>query len=637
MEMKPNVEDKVDVQYSDVETGKEDEKEDEIEREQWIGKADFVLALIGFSVGLGNIWRFPYLCYKNGGGAFLIPYFIMLLGAGAPLLILEVGLGQFMSQGGITAWLICPLFQGIGYANTVIVQWLNIYYIVILAWAFFYMFHSFTAKLPWETCGNWWNTPACVDDYISSSNSSGLNSTLDVNATRVASVVEFWERKALKLSDGIEDMGSMNWPMAGCLLVAWITVYLCVFKGVKSTGRVVYFTATFPYVLITILCIRAVTLPNAIEGIIFYLKPDVERLKDSQVWIDAGTQIFFSYSIGLGTLVALGSYNKFKNNFVRDCIIFACFNSGTSIYGGFVIFSTLGFMAGKYNVPVGEVAKSGPGLAFIAYPAAVAEMPIAPLWSILFFFMVILLGLDSEFVGVEGFVTAICDLFPKQLRTGKYRKPLFIAGCCFIWFLVGLILIMEGGMYVFQIFDYYCASGIALLWVSFFEAAAIGWVYGSKRMYQHFEHMLGWRPDPWNRICWIVFTPLFCASIFIFSCVSYSPLTYERSWGEYVYPDWAIGLGWVMALSSIICIPIAATARMIMVPGSFNEVGLLERFRYCITPQLKPYQLRREEAKPTIIMTTGVFNIDTTEPLNGNPPPYNGYSKDKEAELQYMK
>ncbi|XP_077994606.1 sodium- and chloride-dependent GABA transporter 2-like isoform X1 [Glandiceps talaboti] len=593
-----------------ADTEKGEELPTEKEREQWIGKADFVLALIGFSVGLGNIWRFPYLCYKNGGGAFLIPYFIMLLGAGAPLLILEVGLGQFMSQGGITAWRICPLFQGIGFANTIIVQWLCIYYVVILAWAMYYMVLSFRTELPWNTCGNSWNTPNCVDDYIIKNNFT--NSTYNFTGEPVASVVEFWERKTLRLSDGLHEMGTVNWEMALSLFGVWILVYLCVFKGVRSTGRVVYFTATFPYILLFILLIRAVTLEGALNGIIFYLRPNIDKLKESQVWIDAGTQIFFSYSIGLGTLVALGSYNKFHNNFYRDCITFACFNSGTSLLGGFVIFSVLGFMANKYDVPVEKVAKSGPGLAFIAYPAAIAEMPIAPLWSILFFFMLILLGLDSEFVSVEGFVTSICDLFPQQLRVGTYRKPFFILVCCIFWFFIGLILIMEGGMYVFQIFDYYSASGIALLWVSFFQAAAIGWVYGPKRMYEHFELMLGWRPDMWNFISWVFFTPALCGGIFIFSIVKYSPLTYDRSWGKYHYPDWAIAIGWMMGLCSIVCIPVVAIIRLLLAKGT-----LYERLRSTATPRLKPYQLGK---KSEIFQALGTIDKEKKEDIVNMEP-----------------
>lgn len=576
------------------------------ERETWTNTLDFVLALIGFSVGLGNIWRFPYLCYKNGGGCFLIPYFICLVFAGVPILILEVALGQLASQGGITAWLICPLFQGIGWASVIIVQFLNIYYIVILGWALFYMFASFTSVLPWSSCGNKWNTENCIDFSTAANNVGGssgnetIANTTSVNATvlptmlanmtnmstvptaiakaaKVSASQEYWELRVLKIGNALDEPGAVNWDLALCLLLGWIICYLCVFKGVKSTGKVVYFTATFPYILLTVLLIRAVTLPGAGEGITFYLTPNVTRLKDGQVWLDAGTQVFFSYSIGLGTLIALGSYNRFHHNCYRDSIIFACVNSGTSFYGGFVIFSVLGFMAQKQGVEVKDVVKAGPGLAFVAYPEAVAQMPLAPLWSVLFFFMVFLLGLDSEFVGIEGFVTAIVDLFPKHLRRG-YRKEMFIAFMCVIWFLVGLSMVTEGGMYVFQLFDAYSASGSALLWVSLFQSVAIGWIYGGNRFYDDLENMIGFRILPWCRWCWTFFTPVFCLAVFIFSLVTYSPLKYDK----YDYPGWGQAIGWIMALSSIVCIPVVMLYKIVTTPGSFEE-----RWITLTTPILK--------------------------------------------------
>ncbi|KAJ7329166.1 hypothetical protein JRQ81_015340 [Phrynocephalus forsythii] len=412
-------------------TAMQEEEEDKLEdRGQWSNKVEFVLSVAGEIIGLGNVWRFPYLCYKNGGGAFFIPYLIFLFACGIPVFFLETALGQYTSQGGITAWRkICPIFEGIGYASQVIESYLNIYYIIILAWALFYLFNSFTAVLPWSTCENPWNTDHCQVVFNKSDNVT-------------SSITEFWERRALGITDGIHNLGNVRWELALCLLLAWIICYFCIWKGVKSTGKVVYFTATFPYVMLFILLIRGVTLPGAREGIIFYLHPDISRLTDPQVWMDAGTQIFFSYAICQGCLTALGSYNKYNNNCYRDCFMLCFLNSATSFVAGFAIFSVLGFMAQDQGVPISDVAESGPGLAFIAYPKAVTLMPVSQLWSCLFFLMLIFLGLDSQFVCVESLVTAIVDLFPEIFRR-KGRRELLILFIAVICYLIGLLLVTE--------------------------------------------------------------------------------------------------------------------------------------------------------------------------------------------------
>uniref|UniRef100_H2Z8Z4 Transporter n=1 Tax=Ciona savignyi TaxID=51511 RepID=H2Z8Z4_CIOSA len=449
-------------------------------------KMDFILSVAGGFVGLGNVWRFPYLCYKNGGGAFLIPYAIFLVLGGIPIFFLEVSLGQYMSEGGVTSWRITPIGTAL----------LNIYYIVILAWAFFYLFQSFTTELPWGKCGQYWNTPCCVATY---SKSNSLNQTL-LNISM--STTEYWERRVLGLSTGLDDVGTVRWELALCLLLSWVICYFCIWKGVKSTGKVVYFTATFPFLMLIVLLIRGVTLPGALTGIRFYLTPDINKLANPQVWIDAGTQIFFSFAICLGALVSLGSYNKFGNNCYKVRV--ALVNSGTSFISGFAIFSVLGFMAEEQGVHISEVAESGPGLAFIAYPKAITMMPVSTLWAILFFVMLILLGLDSQ-----------------------------------------------GGMYVFQLFDYYAASGVCLLWVAFFESGAIAWIYGGERMWGNITRMIGYRPIPIFKYIWIFGTPLLTTCTFIYAMVKFEPLVYNK---VYVYPEWGTAIGWVLALSSMVFI-----------------------------------------------------------------------------------
>lgn len=202
-------------------------------------------------------------------------------------------------------------------------------------------------------------------------------------------------------------------------------------------------------------------------------------------------------------------------------------------------------------------------------------MPLPTLWAILFFIMLLLLGLDSQFVEVEGQITSLVDLHPSFLRKG-YRREIFIAVLCFISYLLGLTMVTQGGMYVFQLFDYYAASGVCLLWVAFFECVAVAWVYGADNFYDAIEDMIGYRPNPWMKWSWTVITPVLCMGCFFFSLVRYKPLTYNK---VYQYPDWAIGLGWVLALASMICIPMVVVIKIIQSDGP-----LIERIKAVAAP-----------------------------------------------------
>nr|XP_039263048.1 sodium- and chloride-dependent taurine transporter-like isoform X1 [Styela clava] len=547
---------------------KKSSNSNEEKRDTWSKKVDFAFSIAGGFVGLGNVWRFPYLCFKNGGGAFLIPYVLFVALGSLPVFFLEVTVGQYSRCGGALAWKIVPVMKGIGAAVNIINYYLNVYYAVILAWSLRYFFASMASTLPWSTCGNNWNTNSCYvygAKALNVSNDTGYEFKNDTE--KISSVVEYWERGVLGLSKGIDHAGEVQWELLLCLLLTWVIIYFCIWKGIGWTSKVVYFTATFPILMLLVLLVRGVTLDGAVDGIIFYLKPDLDRLRDVQVWLDAAAQVFYSYALCKGMLTTMGSYNKYKYNSYRDCIILAFLNSGVSFVSGFAIFSVLGFMAKEQGVNITDVAESGPGLAFIAYPKALTLLPLPQFWGCLFFFMLFLLGLDSEFVGQETLMTAFVDIKPKFFRK-PWRKEIALAILSLTQFLFGISMITQGGVYVLNIFDNYAAAGWCMLFISFFQCGSISWLFGIKKFWSRICEMVGFKPFPWFKWCWCILTPISTAVLFVLSVSYYKPLTYNKT---YVYPTWAIVVAWMLALSSMLWIPGYAAYRFIVAKGSLKD------------------------------------------------------------------
>ncbi|XP_047199739.1 sodium- and chloride-dependent GABA transporter 2 isoform X2 [Hippoglossus stenolepis] len=492
-------------------------------REQWRNKREYILAVAGNVVGLGNVWRFPYLCYKNGGGVFLLPYLFFAVLCGVPIFLLETVIGQYTQEGAITCWTnLSPLSQD-----------------------------------------------RCVD--LTSANWTALhNGNLTRNWTSgnltKSSASEFWERGVLSMSGGIDEIGTVKWELLLCLLACWVACYFCIWKGVRFTGKVVYVTAVFPYVMLVILLVRGLTLPGAWQGVVYYLYPEPSRLADLQVWMEACAQVLFSYGVASGTLITLGSYNKVKNNCYRDSLWLCVLNSCTSLGAGFAVFSALGFMAQVQGVPINMVVDSGPGLAFIAFPQAVAMMPLPQFWAACFFIMLIMLGLDTVFAGLETITSSVIDMFPGTMRK-PWRREIFLLLFCSICFIIQIPLTTQGGVYLFQLVDYYGPNGASILFVSLVQCVAVGWAFGAERMCDAVEEMTGQRPLVLFKLCWRYFTPLICMVCFICSFLDYTPLTF----GDYVYPDWSYYLGWVMALSSVVVIPIWAIGKICLTKGSLRQ------------------------------------------------------------------
>ncbi|XP_022100182.1 sodium- and chloride-dependent neutral and basic amino acid transporter B(0+)-like [Acanthaster planci] len=576
------------------------------DRGNWTNHAEFLLSCIGYAVGLGNVWRFPYLCYSNGGGAFLIPYLIMLLLAGLPLFFLELAFGQYSSSGPIRCWNSVPMFRGVGIGMVIVSAWVGIYYNVVITYTLYYMFQSLTTSLPWAGCGHEWNTEYCSDLVSDCLDSGGImtvnntcvavenmtsteldmyNITEDGNLTdyvdplkdmRIRPSEEFYRNRMLHDSGDISKSGYIIWQLALCLALAWLLVFGCLVKGIKSSGKVVYFTATFPYLVLVILLIRGVTLEGYWKGINFFVTPRWNHLGEAKVWKDAAVQIFYSLSASWGGLITLSSYNRFRNNCLRDAIVVPLLNCGTSILAGFVIFSILGNMAHELDKPVEHVVDETFGLAFIVYPEAVLHFPAAPVWSFLFFFMLLTLGLDSQFCIVETVVTAVMDQFPEKL---KGRKTWIVALYCSISFLLGLNTVTQAGNYWVWLMDKYAAD-FALLIFGLSECVALGWLYGIKRFSNDIRTMLGDKIVDsfffrWWPLNWCCITPCVLAFVLLFNWISWTDPTAR----DYEFPPWAHAIGWMMITSTLIFIPIVWVWEFIRAEG-----GVRDRLRAMTTP-----------------------------------------------------
>ncbi|KAL5258489.1 hypothetical protein ACHWQZ_G009103 [Mnemiopsis leidyi] len=521
-------------------------EEDREPRERWGNHIEFILASVGLAVGTGNVWRFPYLAQKNGGGAFLLPYAVMLLVEGLPLFYLELALGQRLQKGFLKIWSnIRPYMSGIGVGQIIVSFQMTAYFPMVMTWCMYYFYLSFSDPLPWTKCED--ETDMCC---------------------RNDSAAYMWFETNLRSSSSIEETGEIVPAIIGCWLVGWVLTYVCLFKGIQSSGKAAYFTATFPYVVLIALFIRGVTLEGAGNGIKVLFTPDFGKLLDPIVWMDAAGQIFYSLSVGFGALILFGSYNPVKNNCSRDAAIIAFINCGTSVFAGIVVYSVLGFREATLGIPVTDV-QGGPGLAFIAYPTAVAQMPLPQLWAAAFFFMMVLLAIDSEFGTIEACIGPLQD-YPFFQRI---RREILCLIVCVILCLLGLPMCTQSGIYVFVLWDTFSVA-LPLLFIGIAECVVVAWFYDLEKFCEDIEYMTGSQPHFYWKICWKFISPALISIILVASLVKqclhpaeYSvykgcdPLnpTAAKDWTEDVpFPWWAQIIGAIMVMLPVLPMPIIA-------------------------------------------------------------------------------
>ncbi|KAH8323332.1 hypothetical protein KR067_005258 [Drosophila pandora] len=561
---------------TDPEAGKSPE-----ERATWGKGIEFLMSCIAMSVGLGNVWRFPFTALDNGGGAFLIPYLIVLFLIGKPIYYLEMVIGQFSSRGSVKVFDLCPAMKGVGAGQAFQVFMLSTYYAALVAIIGRYFIESFRNPLPWATCLAEWG-PNCINSAPDASNwlrvdggdQRSQNYTIKSETERVITSSEwYFVKEVLHELPNIEDgIGLPNWELVVGLFLAWACVFFIIRRGVKSSGKASYFLAIFPYIIMGVLLVRAVTLPGSIDGIYYFIRPQWGKILDPKVWYAAVTQCFYSLSVCFGNIIMYASFNKFGHNVHRDAVIVTSLDTVTSLLAGFTIFGILGHLAHEIGTDdIGTVVKGGAGLAFISYPDAIAKFKSLPqIFSVLFFLMLFVLGIGSNIAMTSCSVTAIRDRFP---NFKQWQCSLLIAVVSFI---IGLLYITPGGQYMLTLVDFFGASMIALV-LGIAELYTIGWIYGTDRLCKDIEFMLGRKVGLYWRLCWSIITPLIMTTILVYFYATYEPLTYNNV----IYPFWAYSIGWMITAFGILQLPIWMIVAIIRDPG--KTVGA--KIRGAFTPK----------------------------------------------------
>ncbi|XP_066228663.1 orphan sodium- and chloride-dependent neurotransmitter transporter NTT5 [Saccopteryx leptura] len=456
-----------------------------IDRPSWANKTEYLLAQVGFSVGLSTIWRFPYLCFNNGGGSFLIIYIFLLFLVGVPLLLLEMAAGQRMRQGSIVVWkAISPWIGGLGYTSIMVCFIVGLYYSVLMAWSLFYLVQSFQFPLPWALCPLLKNS-----------------SDFDPECEQTTSTVYFWYRQVLKVTDEIEIGGLPLMHLSISLLVIWFLICISMIKGLKSTGK-------------------------------------VSSLYSVEVWRRTGNQLFLSMGSGFGSFTAISSYVTRSNNCILDAFSVALVNLVTSVTVTVFVFAIMGHLATQNNEScyqknaerVTDLVKSGvlppelqipkyvyqdmnymfsiwfgnlpeqakriilpylskcelsgqlkkvmegPGVAIVAFTDIISVFSGSTFWAIMIFLFLVTLGLSTMLGVMQGILTPLRDTF------SPFRKhmKLLTVGVCVSMFLGSLVFVSPSGSYYVNLLDDYWAS-LPLFFILIMENVAIAWIYGARR------------------------------------------------------------------------------------------------------------------------------------------------------------
>jgi NSS family neurotransmitter:Na+ symporter len=465
----------------------------------------FILAAIGSAVGLGNIWRFPYVAYENGGGAFVIPYLVALLTAGIPFLFLDYALGH-RNRGS------APLSfarlrrgtEGLGWWQVAICFMIAVYYAAVIAWAVRYTFFSLDQAWGADPEGFFFG------DFLQAGEPG-------VQADLVPGVLV---------------------P----LLIVWVAVIAIMVAGVqKGIGATSVVFIPILVVAFTILVVQALFLDGAGQGLDALFTPDWGALSEPGVWGAAFGQIFFSLSIGFGIMITYSSYVHRDTDMTGSGAVVGFANSGFELLAGIGVFAALGFMAQASGAPVSEVASDGIGLAFIAFPTIISEAPAGAFLGVLFFGSLVIAGITSLVSVIEVVISAVRDKFEMSRR----GAALAVTVPCTVLSLA--FFSTTSGIFVLDIVDHFI-NQFGILLVAVVSMLVVAWgVRALPLLAAHLNHGGSVPIGAWWRVLISVVTPLALAYVLVRAFLD----DLETPYGD--YPQWMLlTFGWGAAVAVVV-------------------------------------------------------------------------------------
>ncbi|MDF2905449.1 MAG: putative sodium-dependent transporter [Herbinix sp.] len=455
-------------------------------RENWQSRKGFIFAAAGAAIGLGNLWRFPFQAYKNGGGAFLLPYFVALITCAIPLMIMEYAFGRKIRGGSVKAFTsLKKKLEVLGWVQVMVPVVVMTYYSAIISISLIFMVYSLGHAFG---IINWLSDPGPIMGMVTGSAESAMDLGAGISIYIVIAVIFVWIANWLivrkGISGGIEKMSNIFTPML--------------------------------MVLMLIFMVNAVRLNGATVGLEALFKPDFSKILDPGIWVSAYAQVFFSTTLAVGVMIAYGSYLHEKADVVNSAFITVLANSSFDLIAGVLVFSTLGYLVTNMGIEFTAFG-TGAGVAFIAFPIAISTMSsnvvIQGLLGFLFFFCLFIAGVSSSISMLESFATAALDKFniPRKRLITIISIIGFIGSACFASY--------AGFNFILDIVDAYVGN-IVIAGLGLVEVVAVSYIYGTKELRDEANKYSDFKVGKWWDYLLRYFTPLLLGAVVVTNIVN---------------------------------------------------------------------------------------------------------------------